>query len=194
VLPAAAEQRFGSASAAGWVYAAVGAGNVLGALALLGTRHRGLGSRTMALLTLGELLPLGAFAVVGSAWVDAGLAMLSGLASAPYEILAATELARTVASERLGQASAAVWLFGYAGMLGGGLLATLAAPRLGWTVTLLVAWTCGAAALVGGWARRRGGAAETHRAVVGVPSRDRPATAIATARSVDPELWNTSSV
>ena len=194
VLPAAAEQRFGSASAAGWVYAAVGAGNVLGALALLGTRRRGLGSRTMALLTLGELLPLGAFAVVGSAWVDAGLAVLSGLASAPYEILAATELARTVASERLGQASAAVWLFGYAGMLGGGLLATLAAPRLGWTVTLLVAWTCGTAALVGGWARRRGGAAATHRAVGGVPSRERPATAIATARSVDPELWNTSSV
>ncbi len=199
VLPAAAEQRFGSASAAGWVYAAVGAGNVLGALALLRTRRRGLGSRTMALLTLGELLPLGAFALIGSAWVDAGLAVLSGLASAPYEILAATELARSVRSERLGQASAAVWLFGYAGMLGGGLLATLASPRLGWTVTLLVAWICGTAALVGGWARRRGDASETYPAVVGVSSREGtttaivPVTATATARSVDPELWNTSS-
>ena len=191
VLPAAAEQRFGSSSAAGWVYAAVGAGNVLGALALLRTRRRGLGSRTMALLTLGELLPLGAFALVGSAWVDAGLAVLSGLASAPYEILAATELARSVASERLGQASAAVWLFGYAGMLGGGLLATLAAPRLGWTVTLLLAWSCGTAALVGGWARRRRGGAEADRALVGVPNRETSATA--TARSADPELWNTSS-
>jgi MFS family permease len=191
VLPAAAEQRFGSASAAGWVYAAVGAGNVLGALALIGSRRRGLGSRTMALLTLGELLPLGAFALIGSAWVDVGLAVLSGLASAPYEILAATELARTVASERLGQASAAVWLFGYAGMLGGGLLATLAAPRLGWTLTLLVAWGCGTAALVGGWARRRGGAAEAHRSVVGVPQRERPAHA--TERAVAGELWNTSS-
>jgi hypothetical protein len=145
----------------------------------------------MALLTLGELLPLGAFALVGSAWVDAGLAVLSGLASAPYEILAATELARSVASERLGQASAAVWLFGYAGMLGGGLLATLAAPRLGWTVTLLLAWSCGTAALVGGWARRRRGGAEADRALVGVPNRETSATA--TARSADPELWNTSS-
>jgi MFS family permease len=196
VLPAAAEQRFGSASAAGWVYAAVGAGNVLGALALLRTRRRGLGSRTMALLTLGELLPLGAFALVGSAWVDAGLAVLSGLASAPYEILAATELARTVASERLGQASAAVWLFGYAGMLGGGLLATLVAPRLGWAVTLLVAWTCGTAALVGGWARRRRGAAETQQVAAGAPSPETPASATepsTTERSVAEEPWNASA-
>jgi MFS family permease len=189
VLPAAAEQRFGNAAAAGWVYAAVGAGNVLGALALLGTRRRGLGSRTMALLTLGELLPLGAFALVGSAWVDAGLALVSGLASAPYEILAATEVARTVASERLGQASAAVWLFGYAGMLGGGLLATLAAPRLGWTPTLLVAWTGGATVLVGGWARRRRGSAETQEAGIGAPSRERSATA--TERRVADEPWDT---
>jgi MFS family permease len=151
VLPAAAQQRFGSAAAAGWVYAAIGAGNVLGALALLRTRRRGLGARTMALLTLGELVPLGAFALVGSAWVDVGLGGLSGLASAPYEILAMTEVARIVSSHRLGQASGAVWLFGYAGMLAGGLLAALVAPRLGWMPTLLLAWAGGSAALVAGW-------------------------------------------
>jgi MFS family permease len=109
----------------------------------------------MALLTLGELIPLGAFALVGSAWVDIGLAGLSGLASAPYEILAMTEVARIVSSDRLGQASGAVWLFGYAGMLAGGLLAAAAAPRLGWMPTLLVAWTGGSAVLVAGWLRPR---------------------------------------
>jgi MFS family permease len=155
VLPAAAQQRFGSAAAAGWVYAAIGAGNVIGAVALLRTRHRGLRSRTMALLTLGELIPLGAFALVGSAWVDIGLAGLSGLASAPCEILAMTEMARIVSSHRLGQASGAVWLFGYAGMLAGGLLAAAAAPRLGWMPTLLLAWAGGGAVLVAGWLQPR---------------------------------------
>jgi hypothetical protein len=164
VLPAAAQQRFGSAASAGWVYAAIGAGNVIGAVALLRTRHRGLGARTMALLTLGELIPLGAFALVGSAWVDIGLAGLSGLASAPYEILAMTEVARIVSSDRLGQASGAVWLFGYAGMLAGGLLAAAAAPRLGWMPTLLVAWTGGSAVLVAGWLRPR----RPHRPILAV--------------------------
>jgi MFS family permease len=155
VLPAAAQQRFGSAAAAGWVYAAIGAGNVIGAVALLRTRHRGLRPRTMALLTLGELIPLGAFALVGSAWIDMGLAGLSGLASAPYEILAMTEVARIVSSHRLGQASGAIWLFGYAGMLAGGLLAAAAAPRLGWVPTLLLAWIGGGAVLVAGWLQPR---------------------------------------
>ena len=153
VLPAAAQQRFGSAAAAGWIYAAIGAGNLLGAVALLRTRHRGLGSRTMALLTLGELVPLGAFALVGTAWLDIGLAGLSGLASAPYEILAMTEVARIVSSHRVGQASGAVWLFGYAGMLTGGLLAVAVAPRLGWMPTLLLAWAGGCVVLVTGWLR-----------------------------------------
>ena len=155
VLPAAAQQRFGSAASTGWVYAAIGAGNVVGALLLLVTRRRGLGARSMALLTLGELLPLGAFALVGSAWADIGLAWLSGLASAPYEILAMTEVARIVSSHRLGHASGAIWLFGYAGMLAGGLLAVAAAPRLGWMPTLLLAWAGGSAVLVAGWLRPR---------------------------------------
>ena len=109
----------------------------------------------MALLTLGELVPLGAFALVGSAWLDVGLAGLSGLASAPYEILAMTEMARIVSSHRLGQASGAVWLFGYAGMLAGGLLAAAVAPRLGWMPTLLLAWAGGSVVLVAGWLRPR---------------------------------------
>jgi MFS family permease len=155
VLPAVASERLGSAAAAGWVYAAVGGGNVLGALALLRTRHRGLGQRSLALLTVAELLPLGAFVLVRTGWVDVGLAALSGVAAAPFEILAASELARTVARERLGQVSGAVWLFGYTGMLGGGLLATLAAPRLGWMPTLLLAWLAGAALLAAGWLRPR---------------------------------------
>jgi MFS family permease len=155
VLPAAAQQRFGSASAAGWVYAAIGAGNLVGAVALLRTRKRGLGPRAMALLTLGELVPLGVFALVGSAGLDIGLAGMSGLASAPYEILAMTEMARIVSSHRLGQASGAVWLFGYAGMLAGGLLAAAVAPRLGWMPTLQLAWAGGSVMLVAGWLRPR---------------------------------------
>jgi MFS family permease len=189
VLPGMASERLGSAAAAGWVYAAVGAGNVVGALALLRTRRRGLSSRSLALLTLGELLPLGAFALVRVAWIDVALAGLSGLASAPYEILAAAELARTVAAHRLGQVNGAVWLFGYAGMLAGGLLAALAAPRIGWIPTLLVAWLGGTAALTDGWARPR-------RATVATPAgaaSDRPDCTTAPERRATPELWNTLS-
>jgi MFS family permease len=191
VLPAVASERFGSAAAAGWVYAAVGAGNVVGALALLRTRRRGLGSRSLALLTLGELLPLGAFILVGSAWADVGLAWLSGLASAPYEILAASELARTVAPERLGQVNGAVWLFGYTGMLGGGLLAALAAPLLGWMPTLLLAWFAGTVLLATGWVRSRQAAVTLTGSALSAGNATQPAPA--PERRTTPELWNTSS-
>ena len=191
VLPAVASERFGSTAAAGWVYAAVGGGNVLGALVLLRTRHRGLSSRSLALLTLGELLPLGAFILIGSTWVDLGLAGLSGLAAAPYEILAASEMARTVARERLGQVSGAVWLFGYAGMLGGGLLAILAAPRLGWAPTLLLAWLAGTTLLATGWLRPRQAAVTLTGSVAAVAS---PTQSVPTPERRAPhELWNTSS-
>jgi hypothetical protein len=190
VLPAAAAQRLGTPAAAGWVYAAVGAGNAVGALALLRTRHRGLGARSMALLTLGELLPLGAFALVGSAWIDVGLAAVSGMASAPYEILAASELVRSVVSHRLGQASAAVWLFGYAGMLSGGLFTAVAAPRIGWAPTLLTVWVVGTAALVAGWARPTPAVTAAPESAGGTaPADPIPATPGRGA----PELWNTSS-
>jgi hypothetical protein len=66
-----------------------------------------------------------------------------------------TEVARIVSSHRLGHASGAIWLFGYAGMLAGGLLAVAAAPRLGWMPTLLLAWAGGSAVLVAGWLRPR---------------------------------------
>lgn len=190
VLPAAAEQRLGNPAAAGWIYAAVGAGNAAGALLMLRTRRRGLSRRALAILTLGELLPLGAIALVGSAWVDVGLAGISGLASAPYEILAATEVARRVAPQRLGQTSATIWLFGYSGMAGGGLLATLLAPHLGWGATLLIACLGGTAILLTGWGRRP----------LTVSAPPGPVTVRAAARpsaldhpGKSAELWNTSS-
>jgi hypothetical protein len=105
----------------------------------------------MGVLTLLELLPLGAFAIVGSAWVDVALVVLSGTASAPYEILAATELARIMRAGQLGQASGAVWLFGYAGMLAGGLAAAALADRLGWATLLLGVCLAGTVSLVAGW-------------------------------------------
>jgi MFS family permease len=151
VLPAAAAERFGNPDAIGWVYAGVGAGNVLGGLCLLRTCRRGIGRRAMGTLTLLELLPLAAFALVGPAWVDIALVVMSGVASAPYEILAATQMARMMPAGRLGQASAAVWLFGYAGMLVGGLAAALLADRLGWSGLLLAVCAGGAAVLVAGW-------------------------------------------
>ncbi len=151
VLPAAAAARLGSPNAIGWVYAGVGAGNVLGGLCLLRTRRRGIGRRALGTLTLLELLPLAALALVGVAWADIALVVMSGVASAPYEILAATQMARTMPAGRLGQASAAVWLFGYSGMLVGGLAAALLADRLGWSRLLLAVCAGGAAVLVAGW-------------------------------------------
>ncbi|HYA00704.1 MAG TPA: MFS transporter [Candidatus Binatia bacterium] len=155
VLPAASAQRFGSADAIGWIYAAVGMGNAVGATALLRTRHRGLGPQALGVLTVLELIPLGAFALVSAFWADVLLAGVSGLASAPYEILAASELARTVRADRLGRVNGAVWLFGYTGMLAGGIAAVTLATRLGWASTLMLVWFCGAVALVAGWARPR---------------------------------------
>jgi predicted MFS family arabinose efflux permease len=188
VLPAAAQQRLGSPAAAGWLYAAVGGGNAVGAVLMLRTRRRGLGRGALAALTLGELLPLGALTLGGSAWVDVTLVGISGLASAPYEILAATELARRVAAHHLGQASAATWLFGYAGMAGGALLATLAAPRLGWAATLLIATLGGTAILLGGWARRPQGLLAP-----GSPSPNRPAGRHPVLDQPQAaERWNTS--
>ncbi len=155
VLPAAAAQRFGSAAGVGWVYMAIGVGNAGGAVWVLRRHSRGLRPRSLAALTLLELLPLAAFAVIGAAWADICLAVLSGAASAPYEILAASELARTIPAGRLGRTSGAVWLFGYAGMLAGGLVAVVMASRVGWSATVLLVALGGLAVLASGWVRPR---------------------------------------
>ena len=148
----------------------------------------------VGLYTLTRSLAAPALAIlfrVGTAWVDVGLTGLIGLASAPYEILAASELARTVAPDRLGQVSGAVWLFGYAGMLGGGLLAAIAAPRLGWMPTLLVAWLAGTALLATGWARPRGAAVTLTGSAAGAASLIESGPA--PQRRATPERWKTSS-
>ena len=82
-------------------------------------------------------------------------------------------------------------MLGYAGMLAGGLLATLAAPRLGWMPTLLLAWLAGTAALAAGWARPRDGAAAAHRAGAAWPSPDRPPTALASRERAPPPSYGT---
>jgi len=95
-----------------------------------------------------------------------------------------TEMARIVSSHRLGQASGAVWLFGYAGMLAGGLLAAAAAPRLGWMPTLLLAWAAGArcwspaGSSRGGRAARRWLSSSAVPGAAGTPNRRACAPAI----------------
>jgi MFS family permease len=157
VLPAAASQRFGNADAIGWVYAAIGLGNAAGAVTVLAGRARGLSRRWLGILTLAELLPLGVLALAVPGWLMIGLALISGATSAPYEILAAAEMARSIPAERLGRVTGTVWLFGYSGMLAGGLVAVVLAPRLGWSTTVLWVMAAGAGVLVAGWSPARPG-------------------------------------
>ncbi len=148
VLVVAASQRFGHDTDVGWLYAAVGAGGVVGSLALLRWAPAQMGSRAIALAVFGELLPLGLFAIVRSLPLAFALLFLSSLFAALYQTTGAVGLQRTVAQGLLGRVNAVVRFSLYVGMLLGAVVAATTLTWLPWDRMLIIVTGVATAVLV----------------------------------------------
>jgi MFS family permease len=137
VLVVAAAQRFGHDTAVGWLYAAVGAGGVVGSLVLLRWKPRPIGAGGISIGLLLEVVPLGIFALVG--WLIPALALLafSTAAAALYQTRGQTALQQRVPAEVLGRVTGLTRLLLYAGMLAGAISAVALVDVVGWS-TLVV--------------------------------------------------------
>ena len=146
VLVVAAAQRFGHDTNVGWLYAAVGAGGLVGSLALLRWIPSNVHSGSIVTAVFGELIPLGVFAVAPSFITALALLFVSSVFAALYQTRGAVGLQERVRKELLGRANAVIRFAVYLGMLLGAIIAASALTWLRWD-QLLIAVT-GAAAVV----------------------------------------------
>ncbi len=132
VLVVAAAQRFGHDTSVGWLYAAVGAGEVAGSLVLLRWRPRPISPRGIAVGFVIGILPLGLFALVG-AFLPALVLLFVGTASeAIYQTRGQTAMQQIVPAEMLGRVNGVMRLLIYSGMLIGAVAAVALVEITGW--------------------------------------------------------------
>jgi len=133
VLVLAAADRFGGADRVGVLYAAVGAGALLGSTLVAGALAEIV---LLAVLTLAQGLTTAALCLAASAAVGS-----------LYQVWGSTELQLRAPPEVLGRAGAALVLAQYAGMLLGAVLAAALVPLVGWDRALFTACCAALAAI-----------------------------------------------
>lgn len=146
VLVVAASQRFGHDTDVGWLYAAVGAGGLLGSVALVRWAPQQVRSRGIALAVFAELIPLGLFAIAPNLAVAFALLFVSAVAAILYQTRGATALQQTVRQELLGRVNAVIRLCLYLGMFAGAVAAVSTLQWLSWD--RMLALVTGIAAVV----------------------------------------------
>jgi MFS family permease len=146
VLVVAAAQRFGHDTAVGWLYAAVGAGGLVGSVTLLRWTPNVVRSAGITPAVFGELVPIGLFAVVPYFPVALLLLFVSALFAALYQTRGAIGLQQRVPTELLGRANAVIRLSVSVGMLIGAVLAASAVAWVSWD--RLLEFASGGAAVV----------------------------------------------
>jgi MFS family permease len=134
-LPALASQRFGTSADAGFCWAAVGLGGVLGSLLAL---WRPVRRPAVILPTLvGEIACIGAVAIAGGPAID--LLLLAGsTASGSLAQVEGGVIIQSQAPDMVGRIQGAVSTCRYLGMTGGATLALLLALTVTWQVLVLV--------------------------------------------------------
>lgn len=137
VLVVAAAERFGQATDVGWLYAAVGAGGIVGSAVLLRWTPRIIRARGVALGFLLEVIPLGLFALVGGLLPALALLFVSTAAAALYQTRGQTALQQRVPAELLGRVNGVMRLLLYSGMLAGAIAAVALVENVGWTDLVL---------------------------------------------------------
>lgn len=141
VLVVAAAERFGSDTSVGWLYAAVGAGSLVGSVWLIRRAPANIQRHTIVAATLLELAPLAGFTLVNQIALAVTLLFLSSLGAITYQTQGATGLQERAGSYVLGRAAAVIRFAQYLGMLVGGVIAVTLVQVVGWpgTVRLLAA-------------------------------------------------------
>jgi predicted MFS family arabinose efflux permease len=138
VLVVAATQRFGHDTAVGWLYAAVGAGSVLGTLPVIRKTPERVTQKPIIAFAVLELAPLAVFVVVTN--IPLGLALLftSSVGSTLYQTRGVVGLQQRVPRDQLGRTMAVERFAGYLGMLLGAIAAACLVQPLGWEATVLI--------------------------------------------------------
>jgi MFS family permease len=147
VLVVAADQRFGADYFVGWLYAAVGAGSLLGTLPVIRRTPSRVGMRPIILGTVLELVPLSIF--VFTTFLPAAMLMLflSGLGASFYQTRGAVGLQQRVPRDMLGRTNAVIRSALFSGMLLGAIAAVSLVRALGWQSTVLIVCASGATLL-----------------------------------------------
>lgn len=132
----------------GWLYAAVGAGGLMGSLLFLRPNPRRIRRRDIVLLAAGEVLALALFVFALNIYVAAALLFLSSLAAVSYQVLSAIAMQQRVPLAVLGRANGARRQAMYIGMLFGAAAAVSLVAPLGWQGAVLVISGCAALVVV----------------------------------------------
>jgi MFS family permease len=147
VLVVAAHQRFGHDTAVGWLYAAIGAGSLLGTLPVIRKTPERVGQKPIIAFTVLELAPLAAFVFVTNIVLAVALLFLSAVGATLYQTRGAIGLQQRVPRELLGRTTAVVRFAGYLGMLLGAIAAVSLVQPFGWESTVLIVCAVGATLL-----------------------------------------------
>jgi MFS family permease len=146
VLVVAAAQHFGHDTVVGWLYAAVGAGGLVGTLPVIRRTPSHVGLSWIVGPSVLELAPLAVFVFVTSLPAAVILLFLSSFGATLYQTRGAVGMQQRVAPDTLGRASAVIGLAVYTGMLLGALAALALVSAIGWEATVLI--VCAASATV----------------------------------------------
>ena len=147
VLVVAASQRFGHDTSVGWLYAAIGAGSLLGTLPVIRRTPKRVSQTPIIAFTLLELAPLAAFVFVTSIPLAIALLFLSAVGATLYQTRGTVGLQQRVPREFLGRTMAVERFAGYLGMLLGAIAAVSLVQPLGWEATVLIVCAAGATVL-----------------------------------------------
>ncbi len=147
VLVVAASQRFGHDTSVGWLYAAIGAGSLLGTLPVIRRTPKRVSQTPIIAFTLLELAPLAAFVFVTSVPLAIALLFLSAVGATLYQTRGTVGLQQRVPREFLGRTMAVERFAGYLGMLLGAIAAVSLVQPLGWEATVLIVCAAGATVL-----------------------------------------------
>lgn len=148
VLVVAAVDHFHHDFYVGWLYAAVGAGGLLGSLLFLRPNPRHIRRRDIVALAFGEVVALAVFVFALNIYIAAALLFLSSVAAVSYQVLSAIAMQQRVPLALLGRANGARRQAMYIGMLLGAAAAAGLVGTLGWQATVLVSSGCAALVVV----------------------------------------------
>ena len=144
VLVVAAAQRFGHDSNVGWLYAAIGAGSLLGTLPVIRRTPKRVTQLPIIAFTALELAPLAAFAFATTIALAVALLFFSAVGATLYQTRGTVGLQQRVPRELLGRTMAVERFAGYLGMLIGAIAAVCLVQPLGWQATVLIVCALGA--------------------------------------------------
>jgi MFS family permease len=147
VLVVAAAERFGHDTAVGWLYAAIGAGSLLGTLPVIRKTPERVGPKPIIAFTFVELAALAAFVFATSLPLALALLFTSAVGATLYQTRGAVGLQQRVPRELLGRTTAVERFAMYVGMLFGAIAAVSLVQPLGWEPMVLIVCAVGAALL-----------------------------------------------